>query len=107
VGPVIADFNGDTKKDIAVVDATHNGPGGLPRFHVALGNGLGGFGPILSTSFNAPEPAGVAGGDLNGDGKIDLVTLNHGDSISIGLAEGAGHFAMQPEVSVGTAVNPR
>ena len=109
VGPVIADFNSDTKLDVAVVDATANGPGGLPRFHVALGDGLGGFGSTISTSFDASDPFAVEGGDLNGDGKTDLVTVNRGGNptgISIGLSDGAGHFTMQPKVSVGTAVNP-
>lgn len=112
VGPVIADFNGDTKLDVAGVDATHNGPGGLPRFHVALGDGLGGFGSTISTSFDASDPFAVGGGDLNGDGKIDLVTVNRGGgnnnegSISIGLSDGAGHFVMQPNASVRTASNP-
>jgi hypothetical protein len=111
-GPVIADFNGDTKLDVAVLDPTHNGPGGLARFHVALGNGLGSFGSPLSTSFDAPEPSSLAGGDLNGDGKTDLVTVNRGGgnnnegSISIGLSDGTGHFTMQPNVSVRTAANP-
>jgi hypothetical protein len=112
VSPVIADFNGDMKLDIAGLDSTHNGPGGLPRFHVALGDGLGGFGSIVSTSFDASQAASLDGGDLNGDGKIDLVTMNlggginNGGSVSIGLSDGAGHFTMQPNVSVGTAVNP-
>ena len=109
VGPVIADFNDDTKLDVAVVDASHTGPGGLPRFHVALGDGLGGFGSIISTSFTADDPFAVSGGDLNGDGKTDLVTVNRGGNpttVSIALSDGTGHFAIQPNVPVGVSVNP-
>jgi FG-GAP-like repeat len=111
-GPVISDFNGDTNLDVAGFDDSHTGPGGLPRFHVILGDGLGGFGSTISTSFHASEPAALAGGDLNGDGNIDLVTVNRGGgdsnegTISIGLSDGAGHFTMQPNVSVQTATNP-
>jgi hypothetical protein len=108
VGPVIGDFNSDTKLDVAVVDATSSGPGGLPRFHMLPGDGLGGFGAAISTSFNASDPYSLAGGDLNGDGKTDLVTVNRGGGggISVGLADGAGNFTMQPNLSVETASNP-
>ena len=107
VGPVIGDFNGDSKLDVAVVDDTHNGPGGMARFHVALGDGLGGFGSPISTSFEFFDPFAVGGGDLNGDGKTDLVTVNRFvGSISIGLSDGSGHFTMQPNISLSTAVNP-
>ncbi len=111
-GPVIADFNGDTKLDVAVLDATANGPSGLPRFHVFLGDGLGGFGSAISTSFDASSPFSLAGVDLNADGKTDLVTVNRGGgnnnegSISVGLGDGTGHFTMQPNASVRTAANP-
>jgi len=111
-GPVIADFNGDTKLDVAGVDATHNGPGGLPRFHVVPGDGLGGFGSTISTSFDDVQPSAVSGGDLNADGKIDLVTVNRGGgnnnegTILVALSDGTGHFTMQPTVSVRTATNP-
>lgn len=112
LGPVIGDFNGDGKLDIAGVDDSHTGPGGRPRMHAVLGNGLGSFGSPISTSFDASEVRAVAGGDLNGDGKTDLVTLNRGGgnnnegTISIGLSDGFGQFVIQPNVSVGTAVNP-
>jgi FG-GAP-like repeat/FG-GAP repeat len=113
VGPVIADFNSDNKLDVVVVDATHNGPGGLSRFQVAFGDGLGGFGSIVSTSFDAVDPFAVSGGDLNADGKIDLVTVNRGGgtinneaAISIALSDGTGHFTIQPNASVRTASNP-
>jgi hypothetical protein len=111
-GPVIADFNNDTKLDIAGLDASNNGPGGLPRFHVVLGDGLGGFGSPISTSFDDLGPTSVAGGDLNGDGKTDLVTVNFSGgnnnegSISIALGDGAGHFTIMPNASARSASNP-
>ena len=112
IGPVIADFNGDTKLDVAVVDNSHTGPGGKPRLLVSLGNGLGGFGASISTSFEDWSPLSVGGADLNADGKIDLVTMNrsgtsHLDgSVLVALSDGTGQFTIQPDVPVGTAVNP-
>jgi hypothetical protein len=110
--PLIADFNGDTKLDIAGLDLSHTTPGGLERLQVFLGDGLGGFGSAISTGFDFPDPSSLSGGDLNGDGKTDLVTVNRGGgnnnegSISIGLGDGAGHFTMQPNVSARSASNP-
>src|SRR5262249_61209606 len=41
----------------------------------------------------------VTGGDLNGDGKPDIVAVNSGaNSVSIFLGDGAGHFGTRSDV---------
>jgi hypothetical protein len=104
ISAVIRDLNGDGKPDLAVAgsdlnDFIHN-PGAASVF---LGNGDGTFqaavnyptGPQpepLMTSDGA-DPFEIASGDLNLDGKPDLVTANfsHG-SISELLGNGDGSF---------------
>jgi hypothetical protein len=101
----IGDFNGDGNPDLAV---THpgvvpvQGPGGVS---VLLGNGKGEFGkPQL---FAAGTPAGgIAIGDLNGDGKPDLV-FTHGsafgkpEAVSVLLGNGDGTFGPASEYLAG------
>jgi hypothetical protein len=68
----VADFNGDSKPDIATVDgrAARDGSGSI---RVVPGDGNGNFGaPIVSTVQPAADALLVA--DFNGDGKADLVT---------------------------------
>src|ERR1043166_2602830 len=60
----VADFNGDNKPDVAMV--------GSDKVSVALGNGLGGFGP--PTQFQVDLFAwDLAVADFNGDGRVDTV----------------------------------
>ena len=98
-GPVVADFNGDMKLDVAGLDYSNNGPGGTARLFVFLGDGMGGVGNPVSTNFNGNQPVQLAGGDFNGDGKFDLVVLNraggnnNGGSILLFLGDGTAHFA--------------
>ncbi len=77
-GLAVADFNHDGKLDVAALAVANNSP----VFAILAGNGDGTFtvGPTLNAGSN---PTAVATGDLNGDGKPDLVV---GDSGANGQA---------------------
>ena len=66
----LADFNGDAKLDVAVAD------GAARQVSFALGNGAGRFAPVGLSPFADLDPAAVAAGDFNGDGKTDLFSLS-------------------------------
>ena len=74
-GPVaIGDFNRDGHLDVAFPNA------------VCLGNGDGTFQPLLATP--AATGRGIATADINGDGKLDLIT----DTVNVALGNGDGTF---------------
>ena len=89
-----ADFNGDSKVDLATANA------GSDNVSVLLGNGDGTFG--AAQNFGAADaPWFVTSADFNGDSKIDLATANapsivSGDSVpgnvSVLLGNGDGTF---------------
>jgi len=101
----IADLNGDGSPDLAVTHpgvVPELGPGGVS---VLLGNGKGGFDkPQL---FAAGTPAGgVAIGDLNGDGKPDLVftrgsAFGKPEGVCVLLGNGDGTFGPATEYVAG------
>jgi len=77
---VVGDFNGDGKRDLAVLNTTSN------TVSLLLGNGDGSF--QTAKSFNCGnDPSSLAVGDFNGDGKLDLVVFMFGNSSSAVSAE--------------------
>ena len=86
----IGDFNLDAKLDLAV--ANHD----EQHLTVLLGDGQGGFTPAPNSPVAVevrPHVHGVATGDLNGDGKLDLVTDSWGNDEVVALfGDGKGNF---------------
>ncbi len=86
---VSGDFNGDGKPDVAVLNTQTSG------VTVLLGNGDGTFGAPLSTAIDANNDANVSAavGDLNSDGKLDLVVADEDlNLIWVLLGNGDGTF---------------
>ncbi|MDC0678921.1 FG-GAP repeat domain-containing protein [Sorangium atrum] len=88
----VADFNGDGKLDVV----TSNFVGS--SLSVLLGNGDGTL--QSATNYSAPganTPNDVAVADVNGDGKLDLISANaNGQTLSVWLGNGDGTF--QPAI---------
>jgi Bacterial Ig-like domain (group 3)/FG-GAP-like repeat/CARDB/FG-GAP repeat len=105
---VLADVNGDGKPDIIVANSGTNPADtsntDINTVSVLLNNGNGTFAPKVDypTGLN---PSAVAVGDMNNDGRPDLiVTSATGNNVEILLNEGNGTFG--PRANFPTAVRP-
>lgn len=87
----IGDFNGDGKPDMAF--ANHE----QKSLTILLGDGQGGFRPAPGSPVQVlsnPHTHGVAAGDFNGDGNLDLVTESWGENkVSVLSGDGRGNFS--------------
>ena len=98
---VAADMNGDGKLDLVVASLCPNAScndGSHGRVGILLGNGDGTFKPVQAYTTAGFGSSAVAVGDLNGDGKPDVVVANQcstvdclsGGSVSVFLGNGDG-----------------
>jgi hypothetical protein len=95
------DFNGDGKLDLATTYMDANGDYWIA---VALGNGDGTFQTPVQYATTQPGSSynGLAVGDVNGDGRPDLVIMHNGQ-IGVLLGNGDGTFQTETTYPVGGA----
>ena len=93
---VLGDVNGDRNLDLAV--DSHDSYGVV----LMLGDGKGGFAlapnsPVMMKEGQHPHTHGLGLGDVNGDRKLDLITVNSTDNdVSIAFGDGRGNFTRAP-----------
>ena len=104
----LGDVNGDGKPDLLVAnECTSNSDCKNGSVGVLLGNGNGSFQAAVSYGSSGFLPLAVAVGDVNADGKPDLVVANNCDTGncnggSVGVLLGNGDGTFQPAVSIKT-----
>ena len=90
----VGDFNEDKKLDVVVTSHDSNGA------YLMLGDGKGGLAltltsPFIGYPFGKPHNHGLALGDVNGDGKLDI-TMGHQDQGAIAVLLGDGKEKAEP-----------
>jgi hypothetical protein len=86
----VGDLNGDGQPDLVVANQCHTcNPGSVG---VLLGNRDGTFQPAVGYRSGGWNPWWIAIGDINGDGKPDLVAANFGNTVGVLLGNGNGTF---------------
>ena len=97
------DFNGDGKLDVATANYGSN------NVSVLLGNGAGGFNAATTVALGigALQPYTIANQDVNGDGKLDLITANSSsNTLDVLLGRGDGTFDAPIPLSTGPRSEP-
>jgi hypothetical protein len=93
-GLAVADVNGDGRADLV----TGNNSSG--NISVLLGQATAGtFGAAATYASGTGNPIGISAGDVNGDGRPDVVVANNGGGVSVLLNSGSAPGTFPTRVS--------
>ena len=110
IAMTVADFNGDGKPDLAIVNQTTFGNPAISQGNVVIlqGNGDGTFTESSGSPITVGNlPVAIASGDLDTNGTADLAVVNQTDnSVTILLNQGSGTFAPGPNSPLPTSSSP-
>jgi hypothetical protein len=99
----IGDLNGDGKPDLAVTNRLATASPAENVVAVLVNMGGGTFAPSTAAGPLSSVPGAAAIGDLNADGKADLVVVDvYGATVSVLLGTGNGAFATPASYQLGT-----
>lgn len=107
----VRDVNGDAKPDLMVASQCLSSDCSNGAVGVLLGNGDGTFQPAVTYASGGLYSYSVAVGDVNGDGKPDLVMANQfgptgdGHDRAVGVLLGHGDGTFQPAAIFGSGAN--
>lgn len=106
-GVVIGDFNGDGHPDIALSNLGSPGAqstSGSVTIHMNRGDGTFANAVVYPIDTSSPEGSatvdGLATADFNGDGFLDIVTLNSDDTLTLLYGNGDGTFRQDPNLAL-------
>jgi hypothetical protein len=99
---VLADLDGDHRLDLLGVTGSDRAP--QWTLTAAFGHGDGTMGQVVEAG-GVPYPSGVAAGDVDGDGTLDLAAVSEG-SRTLSLALNRGGRAFAPAVATDLGGTP-
>jgi hypothetical protein len=101
--PALGDFNGDGKKDVVKIVTNQVQSSTVYQLSVMLSNGNGTFQTAVLTNLTADNEDPIFVGDLNGDGKDDVLQVHPEltpSTVDVYLSNGDGTFAASTNVQL-------